>query len=160
MSAEGELLVGLCILIGIVGIIVPILPGSILILAAIGFWAWMVGTGTSWLVFGIAAAILVITAVIKYTWPGQKMRDAGVPTMSIVVGALFGIVGFFVIPVLGLFIGFVLGVFIVELGRSHGAAEAWDSTWHAVKAVALSTLLELLGALLAAGIWLGAVILT
>lgn len=153
------MLVGICIAVGLIGIVVPILPGTILILGAIGVWAWMVGTATAWSVFAAAAVVLAVTGVIKYLWPGKRMREAGVPTWSIVVGVLFGIVGFFVIPVLGLFIGFVLGVFLVELGRLNGASRAWDSTWHAVKAVALSTLLELFGALVAAGLWLGAVVL-
>ena len=40
---------------------------------------------------------------------------------------LLGVVGFFVVPVVGLFLGFVLGVYLAELRRV-GAAAAWPST--------------------------------
>ncbi|WP_315772777.1 DUF456 domain-containing protein [Rhodococcoides kroppenstedtii] len=159
MSAGGELLVGLAIVVGLIGIVVPVLPGVLLILAAIGVWAFVTATTTAWTVFGVAAALLVIFGVAKYLWPGRRLRDAGVPTRSIVVGGVVGIVGFFVVPVVGLFLGFPLGVFLAELPRSRTAGLAWRSTVHATKAVGLSILVELFGALLAAGIWLLAVLL-
>ncbi|NIL79435.1 DUF456 domain-containing protein [Rhodococcoides kroppenstedtii] len=159
MSAGGELLVGLAIVVGLIGIVVPVLPGVLLILAAIGVWAFVTATTTAWTVFGVAAALLVMSGVVKYLWPGRRLRDAGVPTRSIVVGGVVGIVGFFVVPVVGLFLGFPLGVFLAELPRSRTAGSAWRSTVHATKAVGLSILVELFGALLAAGTWLLAVLL-
>ncbi|MBL1072860.1 DUF456 domain-containing protein [Nocardia sp. 2] len=158
MSATGEVLVGLAILIGLVGVIVPVLPGVLLILAAIGVWAFVTGGTTAWTVFAVCATLLVITGVVKYTWPGRKMQVAGVPTRSIVLGAVLGIVGFFVIPVIGLLLGFVLGVYVSELQRLGNHQRAWPSTIEALKGVGLSILVELFGALLAAGIWLAAAI--
>lgn len=160
MNAAGEVLVGLVILVGLAGIVVPILPGTIAILAAIGVWAWMTGGATAWTVFAVAAVLLVISGVIKYTWPGRRMRDAGVATRSLIIGGLLGIVGFFVVPVLGLFIGFIGGVYVAELPRHRNHSEAWRSTVHATKAAGLSILVELFGALLASAVWLGAVVFT
>ncbi|MFC9439641.1 DUF456 domain-containing protein [Nocardia sp. NPDC057030] len=153
MSAAGEVVVGLVILVGLLGIIVPILPGVILIFGAIAVWAFMTGGATAWIVFGISTALLVLSGVIKYTWPGRKMKDAGVANRSLVLGAVLGIVGFFVIPVVGLFVGFVLGVYLAELHRLRIGRQAWQSTVHALKGVGLSMLIELLGALLATGVW-------
>lgn len=160
MSAVGEILVALAILIGLVGIVVPILPGTFLILAAIAVWAFVTGGTTAWVTLAIAAVLLVVSGVVKYTWPGRRMKDAGIPTRSLVVGGIVGIVGFFVIPVLGLFIGFIGGTYVAELPRHRNHSEAWTSTIHATKAAGLSILVELLGALLASGVWLGAVFLT
>lgn len=154
----GEVVVGLVILVGLVGVILPILPGVILVLGAIGVWAFVEGTATAWTVFAICAVLLVISGVIKYTWPGKRMKEAGVPNRSLFVGAILGIVGFFVIPVLGLFIGFILGTFLAELQRLSDSKSAWRATIHATKAVGLSMLIELLGALFAGGIWLVAAI--
>jgi uncharacterized protein YqgC (DUF456 family) len=58
--AVTELLVGLAILVGLVGIVVPVLPGSILILGAVLVWALEVSTGTGWAVFAVATTLLVI----------------------------------------------------------------------------------------------------
>ena len=52
-----EVLVALAIAIGLVGVIVPVLPGSLLVLAAILVWAWDLGSATAWTVFGIAAGV-------------------------------------------------------------------------------------------------------
>ncbi|MFD4369856.1 DUF456 domain-containing protein [Rhodococcus sp. NPDC058521] len=158
MSAGGELLVGLVILVGLFGIVVPILPGTILIFAAVLVWAIITADVAAWAVFGVVTALLVVSGVVKYAWPGKRMRTAGVPTDSLIVGGAAGIIGFFVIPVVGLFLGFVAGTYAGELYRLRGHTRAWASTWHACKAVGLSILVELLGALLASAVWLGAVV--
>ncbi len=61
-------------------------------------------------------------------------------------------VGFFVIPVVGLFVGFVLGIYLAERARL-GADQAWPSTKHALRAVGLSIVIELTAAVLAAATW-------
>jgi uncharacterized protein len=75
------------------------------------------------------------------------------------VGALLGFIGFFVVPVIGMFIGFVLGVYVAERARVGGAL-AWPSTKGALRAVGASILIELVAALLAAGAWVAAVVAT
>ena len=158
MSAGLEVLVGLVIIVGLVGVIIPILPGVLLVFAAILVWALVESSTTGWIVLTICTVLLLISGVIKYTWPGARVRAAGVPTRSLILGGLLGIVGFFVIPIVGLFIGFLLGTYLSEAQRLRTHRDAWQSTWHATKAVGLSILVELLGALLASGVWLVAVI--
>lgn len=158
MSGGAEVLIGLVIVVGLIGVVLPVLPGVLLIFGAIAVWAIVDGTTTAWVAFAIATGLLVVSGVVKYTWPGRRMRAAGVPTRSIVIGGLLGIVGFFVVPVVGLVLGFVLGTYLSELQRLHRADVAWRSTVHATKAVGLSILVELLGALLASGVWLVAVL--
>ena len=43
------------------------------------------------------------------------------------LGGVLGVVGFFVIPVIGLPLGFVLGVYLSELSRV-GVDRAWPAT--------------------------------
>jgi uncharacterized protein YqgC (DUF456 family) len=160
VSTGGIILVALAIAVGLVGVIVPILPGAILVIGAIGVWAFVVGTPMSWVVFGVAAALFAVSQVIKYTWPVKRMRQADVRTSVLVVGGIAGVVGFFVIPVIGLLIGFVLGVFAAELGIRRDATRAWASTVHALKGVALSVGVEMTGALLATMAWVIGVVLT
>lgn len=148
-----EILVGLAILVGLVGIVVPVLPGSILILAAVLVWALDTGTGTGWFVFALVTTLLAVGAVVKYVVPGRGLRSSGVPTRSIVAGGVLAIVGFFVVPVIGLFLGFVLGVYLAELPRV-GHERAWPTTVATVKAVGLSVLVELVAALFATAVWL------
>jgi hypothetical protein len=147
-----ELLVALVILVGLVGIVVPVLPGSILILGAVLVWTVSEGSGTAWTVFALAATVLVVGAVVKYVLPGRGLRTSGVPNRTIMLGGLLGIVGFFVVPVVGLVVGFMLGVYLAETRRV-GRHLAWPSTVAALKAVGLSVLVELVAGLLATGVW-------
>ena len=158
MSAT-EVLVALAIAVGLIGIIVPILPGSVLVLAGILVWALELGGGTAWTVFAVAAAFLVVGTVVKYVVPGKRLKDAGIPASTQWTGVALGVVGFFVIPVIGLFIGFVLGVYLAE-HRRLGAAQAWPSTKSALRAVGLSILNELLAAVLATATWVVGVVVT
>ncbi len=53
-----NLLVGLAILLGIVGTIVPILPGALLVAGAVLIWAFLTGGTTAWLVAIAAVGII------------------------------------------------------------------------------------------------------
>jgi uncharacterized protein YqgC (DUF456 family) len=142
-------IVGLAVLVGVLGVVVPVLPGSLLILVAVLVWAVQDGSTTAWTVFAVATALLAVGAVVKYAVPGRSLKAAGVPNRTLLIGGLLGLIGFFVIPVVGLFIGFVLGVYLGELQRV-GRDDAWPSTKHALKAAGLSVLIELVAAALAA----------
>lgn len=154
-----ELLIAVVIAVGIAGIVVPVLPGTVLILGAILVWALEIGTSTGWVVFALCATLLVSGSVVKYLVPGRRLKASGVPNRTLLVGGLLAFVGFFVIPVIGMFIGFVLGVYVAERARV-GAAQAWPSTVGALKAVGVSILIELVAAFLAAVTWVVGVALT
>ncbi len=154
-----EVVVGLVIAVGIVGVVVPVLPGSILIVAAVLLWAAELGTSTSWAVFAVVALLIVVGAIVKYVVPGRRLQDAGIPTSTMLLGGLLGVVGFFVIPVVGLVVGFVLGVYLAELRRV-GTRAAWPATRHALTAAGLSLLIELTASMLAAAVWVAGVVLT
>ena len=160
MSTGGIVLVALVIAVGLVGIVVPLLPGTLLVFGAIAVWAVVENNVTAWVTLGAVAALLAASTLIKYLWPMRRMRAADVSTWSLVAGAVLGIVGFFVIPVVGLVIGFVLGVYLAELANRRDQRLAWTSTKHAVKGVALSVGVELAGALLATVAWVAGVYLT
>jgi uncharacterized protein YqgC (DUF456 family) len=150
--ATVDLLVGLAVLVGLVGIVVPVLPGSILILGAVLVWAVAHATTAGWVVFALVTTLLVAGAIVKYAVPGRGLKAAGVPGRTLVLGGLLGIVGFFVIPVVGLVVGFVLGVYLSELQRV-GVDAAWPSTRAALRAAGFSLLIELAAGLVAAATW-------
>lgn len=153
-----DIAVGIAIAIGLVGILIPMLPGSILVLVAIGAWAGEVGTSTAWAFFAGCTLFIGIGVAAKYLVPGRRLKEAGVPNSTLLFAGLLGVIGFFVIPVVGVIVGFVLGIYLAELRRL-GAGEAWPATKHALKAVGLSILIELLAAMAAAFLWvIGAIV--
>jgi uncharacterized protein YqgC (DUF456 family) len=160
VSTGGIILVALAIAVGLVGILVPLLPGTLLVFGAIAVWAVVENNATAWVTLGVVTALLAAATLIKYLWPARRMRAADVGMWSVVAGAVLGIIGFFVIPVLGLVIGFVLGVYLAELSHGRNRRAAWTSTVQALKGVALSVGVELCGALLATVVWVGGAYLT
>jgi hypothetical protein len=60
--------------------------------------------------------------------------------------------------VLGLVLGFLLGVYLSERHRLGSRDSALASTRSSVRAVGASVLIELLGGLVAAGVWFFAVL--
>jgi uncharacterized protein YqgC (DUF456 family) len=154
-----ELVVGLVVLVGLVGVVVPLLPGTLLVGGAVLVWAIDDGSVTARVCTAVALALLLTGAVVKYAVPGRRLKGAGVPTSTLVLGAVLAVIGFFVIPVLGAFLGFVLGVYLSEVRRL-GSSRAWPATRSALAAVGLSVLIELVAAMLAAAVWLGGALAT
>ncbi len=158
MSGLGVAVVGLAIATGMVGIVVPVLPGAVLAWAAIAVWAIAVGTSTGWAVLAFATLVIGGAQIVRVLVPGRRLRDAGVPRRSIVVGVVLAVAGFFLIPVVGLFVGFPLGVYLEERRRLGRHASAWTSTVEALRAMGLSIVIELSATMLAAAAWLAAVL--
>jgi uncharacterized protein len=158
MSDLGLVAVALAIATGIVGIVVPVLPGALLAWAAIAVWALAVGSSTAWAVLAFATLVVGGAQLVKLLVPGRRLRAAGVPRRSIVAGVLIAGIGFFLIPVVGFFIGFPLGVYLEERRRLGHHTSAWQSTREAVRAMGLSIVIELTATVLAASAWLAAVL--
>jgi uncharacterized protein YqgC (DUF456 family) len=148
-----DVLAAVAIAVGLVGVVVPLLPGTLLVAAAVVVWAVAVGETPGWAAAGLALLVLTVGAVVKYLLPGRHLKSQGIPTRTLALGGLLGVVGFFVVPVIGLPLGFVLGVYLSEAQRL-GADAAWPATRVTLKAVGASILIELAAATTAAVIWL------
>ena len=96
------------------GIVLPVLPGSPLIAVALLVWAVSVRETTGWVVLAVGVVLLAAGWSTTYVVTGRRVAAAGVPRSSLVVAALAGIAGFFVVPVLGLLVFFPAGLFAME----------------------------------------------
>lgn len=148
-------LVALAMAVGIVGTVVPVLPGLVLVWAAALVYGVAVGFGpVGWaamvLVTGLAAAGLLAGVVL----PGRAAGASGAAPVSMWVGVGAGVVGFFVVPVVGLPLGVVVGLFVAELVRTRDGRSAGRSTWATLKAFGLSALVQLVAGVLMALVWL------
>jgi len=151
-------LIGLVMAIGLVGVIVPVIPGLLLVAAAGLGWAILADGAGPWIVFGVMAAVLAVGTVAKYVLPSRTLRQAGAPASTLVLGAVGGIVGFFVIPVIGLLVGAVAGIYLGEARRLSDSRAAGRSTLATLKAIGIGLLIELLAGVLAVAIWFVSVI--
>jgi hypothetical protein len=160
MPAWGEALVALACAVGILGVVVPVLPGDLLIGGAILLWAVVERSAVSWVAAIVAVAVLVVGHVLTVLIPGRRMSAAGVPRLVLLAGGALGIVGFFVVPVVGLPLGFVLGVYLAEIARMREHAAAWTTTVEAMKGTGLAVLIGLCAAVLATAVWAAAAVTT
>ena len=151
----GTLLVGLVMVVGLVGVVVPVLPGTALVLAAGVAWAALVVDGGAgrWVVVGVMTVLFVAGLVLKYALPGRRLAG-DLPRSTLALAALGAAVGFVVLPPLGLLLGAVVGTYAAEARRLGGGAPARASTVRVLKAVGLGVLAELTAAVLMVGTWL------
>jgi uncharacterized protein YqgC (DUF456 family) len=152
-------LTGLAVLAGLVGTVLVVVPGLLVVWGAVLVWALLEDNPWRWVVLGVATVLLAASTVLKYLLPSRRLSESGVPGWSIAVAGLAGVVGFFVVPVVGFFLGFVLGLLGVELVRLQDWSAAWPATRKALGAVGLSVAIELFAGLLIAATWLAAVVL-
>ena len=150
----------LLIVLGLVGIVVPVLPGMLLVLAGMLVFALGAGSTTGWVLFGLSVVAAGAGAALQYLVPGRRMRQQGVRTSTLVLAVLLAVVGFVVIPVVGAVLGFVLGIWLVEVGRGAGRAQAWTRTRHAAFAVLQSVGIELVAGLVVAGLYVAGLLVT
>lgn len=136
------IVVGLAYIVGLTGIVMPVIPGSITILIGSLVWAFVLG-GWTWLAFALIAVFSIAGMICSYVMTGRRLKQNDVPTWPILVGVIAGIVGIFVIPFLGLPIGFILGLYGSEWYRRRNAKLAWESSWIAIKAFGIGVMLEL-----------------
>ncbi|MFI5892629.1 DUF456 domain-containing protein [Actinoplanes sp. NPDC051513] len=149
-----NVIAGIAIALGVIGVVIPILPGLLLAWAGVLFWA-LAGdaSGTlKWVVLVVATLVAVLGALVKYLVPGKRLKAAGVPNSALLAGGVLGLIGFFVVPVVGLILGFVLGVWLVERVRL-GPGQAWPSTKQALGAAGLAMLIEFTAGLGVAVVW-------
>lgn len=151
-------LAGLAMLVGIVGIVVPILPGSATIAVAALVWAIVIGTGTGWTAFAAITVLVALGMAAGWVLTGRRLKERGIPNRSLLFGGLLAVVGFFVVPVVGLLLGFVVGLWAAEWQRLGDAREAWDSSWAALKAAGIGILIEFGCAAVAMAVFTGTVV--
>ena len=107
----------LLILVGVAGTIIPSLPGIPMIFAG----AWLIAYMEDYLYFGwgtlIALGVLTVISII-IDWVSQTMgaQKAGATKLGLtgallgtIIGIPFGLVGIFLFPVIGAFVGEMIG---------------------------------------------------
>ncbi|MGD9047428.1 MAG: DUF456 domain-containing protein, partial [Anaerolineae bacterium] len=147
-------LTAIAMLVGVIGTVLPVIPGTILIFVAALFYAFIEGFQTiGWptlLVLGVLT-VLATSADIWASSIGAKM--GGASGWSVVVGLVASLVGFVVFNLLGAILGAVLGVLITEVLRvgdwrqALKAGSGWAIGW------VLSTVFQLVTALIMVAIF-------
>jgi uncharacterized protein YqgC (DUF456 family) len=158
MGVGELLLVGVVILLGLCGVLVPGVPGSWLVWAAVLWWALKDPQPVAWGVLVGATVVLFLSQVVRWVLPPRRLRASGAtPRMGVYAG-VGALLGFVLIPVLGAIPGFMAGIYLHERLRLGRHGEAMASLRTAMRSGGSSVLTELFTCLLIMGAWVGAVI--
>ncbi|MGW3284349.1 DUF456 domain-containing protein [Streptomyces sp. NPDC001002] len=158
MGVWDLLLVGLVLLLGLCGVLVPGVPGSWLVWAAVLWWALKDPQPVAWGVLVGATIALLVCQVVRWMLPPRRLRASGATPRMAVYAGTGALLGFVLIPVLGAIPGFMGGIYVGERLRLGGHGEARAALRTAMRSGGSSVLAELFTCLLIAGAWLGAVI--
>jgi uncharacterized protein YqgC (DUF456 family) len=156
--SDTEIALGIAMLVGLVGTVVPIVPGLLLIAGAALVWGLVESSAIAWFVVGAIVAIGMVGIVLGATLPARRTSARGAPSWVVLAGAAGLVVGFFAIPVIGALIGFPVGILVAELVRLRDVAAAWRSTREALKDVGLGIAIQLTAAVAMIGVWAIAVL--
>jgi hypothetical protein len=125
-------------LFGLFGLVIPVIPGLVIIwVAALGYGI-AAGFGTlGWIMFAIISLLMVAGSVIDNVLMGTQARQSGASWVSIAAALVFGIAGNFVLPVIGGLIAALLALFVAEWIRRKNWREslksvrgmAWGCGW-------------------------------
>jgi uncharacterized protein YqgC (DUF456 family) len=158
MGAWELLLVGVVILLGLCGVLVPGVPGSWLVWAAVLWWALDDPRALAWGVLVGSTVVLLLSQAIRWGLPPRRLRESGATTRTAVYAGAGALLGFVALPVLGAIPGFLGGVYLSERLRLGGHGEAMASTRTLMRMVGTSVLTELFTCLLIGGAWASAVV--
>jgi uncharacterized protein len=132
LALSHVLLIGLvfsAMLVGLLGLIIPVYPGlniiwiAALIYAIVGGFTW-----PAWLYFAFITLLMLVGNLADNYFINIRARKTGASWLAIGVGYIAGIVGTFIIPLLGGLLFSILGVLVVELIRKKDWKIAWVTT--------------------------------
>jgi uncharacterized protein YqgC (DUF456 family) len=142
-------------LIGLIGVLIPVLPDVILIWLGALVYGLLVGWGSSggWSFAGIT--ILGAVGGLSEIWASSMGARAGGASLWGILGGLgLGLLGLIVFPPFGAVIGLLLGTFLVEAWRGRDVAQAARGTLGMGVGYGLAFVVKLLMALGMIGLWI------
>jgi uncharacterized protein len=145
----------LVMLVGMVGVVVPVLPGLLLVwLAGVSTTLW-VGTDLAGWAVAVALTVLFLLGSAATVWlPAKQGRQGGASWASLAAAVLGALVGFVVIPVVGLLLGALAGLLVGEWRRLGDWSPAWSSTLQVLRAYGIGVIVELVLGTAMIGVWL------
>ena len=136
-------------LTGFVGTVVPVLPGTTVILAAAIMHHLALGEARSigWWSIAVLTVLAVLSYVLDFGSAALGAKRFGATRWGAVGGLVGTVVGMFFFP-LGIFVGPLVGVLLGELIGGQGLLPAGKSTWGTF----LGTTAGIVGKLIVAGV--------
>ena len=146
----------LLMIIGWLGILIPIIPGIFVIWIGLALYAWQ----TNFEVIGVplfaVLSLMILFAASTDLWlPLFGAKKSGAAKRALLFGTIGAIVGSFILPLIGTIIGLALGMLLGEYHKRRDWDTAVKASWGGVKGWGIAAAIQLVsGALvIIAFIW-------
>ena len=154
------LLVALLMAVGLAGVVLPFVPGLPIVWGSALLYGVMIGFGGVGLTAMIAITLLALVGMAaSIVLPERAGAAAGVSRRTRLLAGLLGLVGFFVIPVIGFVIGACLGVLLVQYQETEDWPDAVNSTIAVLKGFGIGLIAELGAGVMMVLVWVAWVLI-
>ncbi len=127
-SAVGFGIAILFMIIGLIGVIIPVLPGTILIWLVVVVYALFAGVDSmGWSAFIILNLMGLFTGTAVLWLPFLGAKTTGASKRSMMLGAVGLIIGTIIMPLIGTVVGYGLGILLGEYHKQ----QDWNKAIHA-----------------------------
>ncbi|MFI6373724.1 DUF456 domain-containing protein [Streptomyces sp. NPDC050546] len=157
MGVWDLLLVGLVILLGLCGVLLPAVPGSLLVWAAVMWWALKDPQPVAWWTLVGATVLMFVSQGVRWALPPRRLRASGANRRMLAWAGGGSTLGFVLLPVLGAIPGYLAGIYLYERRRLGRHGDAVAAVRQVMRSGGSSILTELFTCQLIAAAWLGAV---
>ncbi|MFB6084076.1 MAG: DUF456 domain-containing protein [Halorientalis sp.] len=132
-------------LAGVLGTLVPLVPGALLSLSGVYLYWWATGyTDPGLLVLGALTLLGLLIVVIDWFAGAVSAKVSGASNLTTLLAGVVGFVLFFLVPVVGLLIGVAGVVFLSELQRTGDAAASARTAVYTTVGMLASTVAQFL----------------
>lgn len=152
-SIANLILLGIMI-VGLLGLLIPIIPGLVIIWLASLAYGIGVGFQTpGWIFFIILTVIMVVGSVVDNIVMGHQAHRTGASWISVLLAMIFGLVGTFILPIIGGFLGALAALFVAEWIRRKNWREAITATTGWATGCGWAVVIRFMLGMLMIGIW-------
>lgn len=143
------ILITLLMVVGMIGIIVPIMPGIFLVWMGVFVYVYRNGFEVISLPMFLFFTLIVLVSGTSDLWlPYLGARKTGASKRTFVFGLVGSIIGSIILPIIGTIIGYVAGVFVGEYHKRRDWQQAKRAGLGSLAGWGISTAVQLVAGLL------------
>jgi hypothetical protein len=144
----------LVMLVGLISLIIPVLPGLVIIWIAVLVYGVLTGfTLWSGVIFGLITILMVVGSLVDNITMGASAKVSGASWLVVGLSLLAGVVGSLLFPPLGGLIAALVIMFISEVIRLRDLRKAGSSTVNMALSFGLAVIIRFAMGLVMIGLW-------
>lgn len=142
-------------LVGLAVLLIPILPGLVIIWAAALGYGIFSGFGIlGWIMFAILTILMIVGSFVDNVLMGTSAHKEGAPWWVILLALLGAIAGNFLLPIVGGVLAALLTLFLVELVRLRDSKKAFNSMKGMLVGCGWAVAIRFIIGLVMVGLWM------